>query len=121
MHLHYTDSGVGRKFPALVTGKERVVANMGMITYGINKWTRIIPVPVRVRTKQRSSEWCDLRSCRGLVEGKLTFAPPGLSESDTDQAPSKPSLPIRSEAKKQRAQQIPEWEEKTGPSRETAE
>ena len=64
MHLHNTVSRVRRKFPALVTGKVRVVANMAMVPCGTNKrkinakWSRIIPVfRARARTKQRSCEW----------------------------------------------------------------
>lgn len=64
MHLHYTVPAVGREFPALVTGKERIVANMAMIRYGINKWkmdqNHSRP---RVRTEERSCEWPGLEIC----------------------------------------------------------
>jgi hypothetical protein len=61
--------------------------------------------------------------CRGLVvAAKLTIImPPDLSVGNASKGLDNPSFTTRSEATKQRAQRIPEWEEKAGPSQETAE
>jgi hypothetical protein len=58
-----------------------------------------------------------LRICRGLVvAAELTIMPPVLSGGNASKGLDSPSFTTRLEAKKQRAQRIPEWDEKAGPS-----